>query len=836
MNMVNHHDTSGSLGAVTLRRGNMRYKLASFAVVAALMVVPSPALSGDWKTGGEVELRGVQVNESSQMSKFNEYRDIKDGAEATIEMNADKDDKSFVSLWAENPGKRTQDMSFKGGQYGEWGIGLRYNQSPHNFWDGGRTIFNETSPGVYVVDDRIQAALQGATYVPNATATTGSGAATTTTGVTDALVRDILANGHPVDMSLDRKMTAADLNYNLTRNIRASVNVSQEVKQGNRAFATVYTFGQFRESEEPINTETTVLNGNIGYQDDSYKLMFNYNTSSFTNKVKTATYDNPYVATDSHYGTTATYYSDSAGYVLTPDNNAYQMSLSGAASLPLNGRFTGIWSMGQMKQNDPFALAWTNSLLTQPSLSRASLDGKVDTQNRDFRLDFDPVKMFSIGLRHNYYHYDNKTEMVDFYGYVVADRSAASTTVLRRNLPLSFEYTTWAGDIGFKPIDTLKLGLGYDKVDRKRINREVEDSAETGYKLGAQYRPIGDMGWLFLKGNYGVSQIRGSSHYVDVTEDNGYLTIAANGTQTLGGATVAQLPMLQKYDVGDKNRDEINIMGNLSPENWSIAASFISRNDIYQHMDHHIPTATDFPAWAGYPTAQGLDSLYGMQDNKMNSYGLDVSYAVSEELSVTGFYNYEKYSYTMKSRRSANVTTANIGTAGAAGIAPYTGISPYEQSDWTQTGEDTVSTYGFGVETRPIKEITFSLNYTQSDGKGSTGLAGPFLAWGGQSLAGSALVFGSPIVSNLPDTTNKLSAVMAKVDYHLTKKFSLGVSYMYEKLEIVDWALDNVNLYNSAGGNPGGVNNNGVMGNILLGVGNPSYDVSVYMLTGKMKF
>lgn len=54
--------------------------------------------------------------------------------------------------------------------------------------------------------------------------------------------------------------------------------------------------------------------------------------------------------------------------------------------------------------------------------------------------------------------------------------------------------------------------------------------------------------------------------------------------------------------------------------------------------------------------------------------------------------------------------------------------------------------------------------------------------------------------------------------------------------DVVDWALDNVNLYNSAGGTPGGVNNNGVMGNILLGVGNPSYDVSVYMLTAKMKF
>ena len=805
MNTINQHDDVTGAARVSAGapwRSAMRTNLISLIAAGALAASPALAFAGDWETRGEASVRYDNVNESSQMSKFNEYRDIKDGATGSAEINAEKDSVFHAGFTADDIGRRTQEFGLTGGKYGEWGIGLGYDATPHNFYDGARTIFDNPSAGVYTVDDSIQAAIQAANTAP------------IKAGAPDKAIKAMVAQTRPIDLKLDRKTTEANVFFNITPNIRFSADVSQEKREGNRPWSNYYSFGFIRESEEPIDYTSTIMNGRIGYQNEDYKLMFNYQTSSFSNAVDTALYDNPWVASTSAVGGNL---SPAAEYVLVPDNSAMQYSLSGAANLPMNGRLTGLWSVGQHKQTDPFILAGkANPLVKQAALSRDSLDGKADVQNRDFVLSFAPVELLDVKVRYNYYHYDNKTEMVDWYQYATADRSTSAG--VRRNLPLSFEYTTWAGDLGLNLAQGFKLGLNYEQITNNRVHREIDSSKDTNYRLSASYRPTGDMGWVFVKASYKMSQRRGD-HYVDITEEEGYGTIAS-GKVTEGNATVAQLPMLQKYDIGDRDRSEINLLAKLDPtDDLSATLTYLSAADDFKVMDRHIPSNTERPALNGYPALECADCLYGLTNNKMSTYGLNVDWAAHSMVMVNAWYNYEKYSYTQSTRRS------NAGTA-----SPYTGITPFKKMDFSIDGEDTVSVYGLGLS-GGVDAISYSLDSTFSDGKGSHRIYGPFIAIGNGIAAGKD---GTALdTSYLTDITNKLTTVNAKADYNFTKAFSLGLAYLYEKFEIVDWSLDQVNVYNPSGANTGTA---AVNGNLLLGVANNSYDVSVVSAVAKVKF
>jgi MtrB/PioB family decaheme-associated outer membrane protein len=753
----------------------MRRNITGLLAVA-IMAWPTASLA-EWEVDGDYEIRHMQVNESDQMSKFNEYRDITDGADSAVNLRADRDDTYYIDLKGDHMGRRTQEMSLKAGRYGEYGVGVSYEQSKHDFFYNAKTPFADQGNGVYTVDDSIQAAIQAAN---------GS-----TPGAVDTAITQMANAGHPLDLGLDRKTTAANLFYNVTPNIRVAFDVSSEKREGNRPWSNYYSFGFIRESEEPIDYTSTIMNGRIGYQDEDYNLSFNYRSSSFKNAIDTAYYDNPWrLSTDAVGGNL----SPAAEYDLVPDNEAMEYSLTGAANLPWNGRLTALWSVGHHKQNDPFVLAGrANPLVTQAALSRGSLDGSADTQNRDLRISLAPIEALTVNLRYNYHHYENKTAMVDYYKYATADRSVSSA--YRRNLPLSFEYTTWAADLGMNVADGFKVGAGYEQVTNDRVHREIDNSKDTNYTLSAQYRPNGDLGWVFLKGAYKMNQRRGD-HYVDVTEEEGYSTDGV----TPGNGSVAQLPMLQKFDIGDRDRNEINLLAQISPErNFDIAASFISSVETYKVMDRHIPSATDSVPWAQSSTAVGLDQLYGMTDNKMTSYGLDVSWMVDDTVRLNAFYSYDKYSYTQSTRNSAGFITPDFTT------------------DWTLNGEDTVTTVGLGAMA-DIGKTSLSLDYSYTDGKSSYAFSGP-------DVEGDDL-------SNLTDVTNKLTSMNAKADYHFSDAFTLGLSYLYEKYDVVDWALDNVALYNPSA-NPTGAT---VNGNLLLGVGNNSYDVSVVSLVAKYTF
>jgi len=69
-------------------RNDMRTMLIGLFSAAAIITLPAVSAAGEWEVGGDAEIKQTNVSESDQMSKFNEYRDIEDGVEATVNVQA----------------------------------------------------------------------------------------------------------------------------------------------------------------------------------------------------------------------------------------------------------------------------------------------------------------------------------------------------------------------------------------------------------------------------------------------------------------------------------------------------------------------------------------------------------------------------------------------------------------------------------------------------------------------------------------------------------------------------------------------------------------------------
>ncbi len=838
----------------------------AFAIAIFSGGFASAAEKEEWSVAGEVEMRATSIEKKDgQLAKFNEYRDIQNGFKLVTESPSKT---YYINILGQNAGRDNEKFNLIIGDYGVFDLNLQYNETPHNFYYGAKTLYGGAGTGELRIPDSLQSALQTSAYG----STSSSTALTTTTGATSALVLNNLAAAQSIDLGLSRNTTSANLKYNFSDSISAGVNYSRELRQGTRAFGGYFTFGQFREIPEPIDYITTMIGANVGWKTEDYKLLLQYNTSKFENNISALIFDNPYAVNDS------TTLASKGRIALYPDNDASNYSFSGAANLPLKSRLTAYWSKGTMKQNDSFLPATINPALTvlnrtsggttEPNITRngsivSGLDGNVDTENRNIRLNIKPIEILDLNAGYRYYNYSNKTPMIDWYRYNTGDRATVgtgtATTSWRRNLPLSFEYTTYTGDAALEILSGLNAKLGYDSTDQKRHNREIEDTKETSYTGSVDYRPAGEMSWIYLKGSYVNAQRRGSK-YQDVTEEEGYGVGASASSVTAGIATTGQLPMLQKYDIGDRDRNRMEFLAMIDPvDNLTITGSYISGKDDYKVMDRHIPTSSttdNTSPWTAYDEQVATDpgainSLYGLTNDEHSIMGINLDYIITENIKSALYYTKESYKYVQKARQGG------AGTGGGTNGGTTVSGSQPSTADWTGNGEDNIDTYGIGFNGRLSSKIGFDVGYTKvnaiskmslsvpsnasSNGNPATvpasGTAGTIgtsasgtIAAGGRAGSGS----NDLNTSWLPDVENTQDTLNLTVDYAFASNFSLGLNYLYEKYNVKDWALDNVDASGySPGGNP---LTNGTAGNWTLAARNNSYDVYAIAVVMKYSF
>ena len=112
------------------------------ALLAASLLLPAPASHAAEESGfgGTLTLRLLVLDEDDQSAKFQEYRDLRDGVSADVDLRHAQG-AYHQEFTGRNLGLEDQTFKLGGGSYDRFKYKLFFSEIPHNYTFGARTFF-----------------------------------------------------------------------------------------------------------------------------------------------------------------------------------------------------------------------------------------------------------------------------------------------------------------------------------------------------------------------------------------------------------------------------------------------------------------------------------------------------------------------------------------------------------------------------------------------------------------------------------------------------------------------------------------------------------------------
>jgi MtrB/PioB family decaheme-associated outer membrane protein len=448
------------------------------------------------------------------------------------------------------------------GQYGKYKIQFRYDEIPHTYTDTARTLFTQTSPGVWSYPTLIRSSLQAAT------------AAT----LPNIINTQVVPQSNFITPSIIRKAGTALISYNLTPAWGLNVSFLRESQRGTRPIGLIMnsspsaaTSGGYGvELPEPINYFNNLLRFGTEYGKHSWGIQAGYIGSFFQNHTGQLVWDNPFRTTDCFAAvvgspcTSATQGPATGRMDLYPDNKAQYLSFAAATDVTKYMRFTASISPGWLRQNDAFLPYTTNTAIntcgdgTQACTSLAvlpvsSLRGDKQTLAMNYTLVTTAWKSFEIKAAYRHYDYNNNTPVFTF---TPIEGDAAAPAAPTENTPFGFNRKNLelTGNWYFGKKSSLKVGYEGEWMDRS--HRDAAHSLENSFIAAVDWVPFKD---LLFRLSY-----RHSDRKPDVYQDD-------NASDTVTGVGIACGDTTKVYFTADQScrrRVEASahvLSGHLSP-------------------------------------------------------------------------------------------------------------------------------------------------------------------------------------------------------------------------------------------------------------------------------
>jgi MtrB/PioB family decaheme-associated outer membrane protein len=445
----------------------------------------------------------------------------------------------------------------------------------------------------------------------------------------------------------------------------------------------------------PISYSTDQVDAGAQYSRDNWQFRLGYYGSFFHNADAAITWDNPFTP----FGT-----ANVGRMSVAPDNSFNQFSLSGGWQIVPSTRLMGNFSFGEASQNDTYIPSTINPGLTTQPLPRSNLDGSIDTYNYMVRLTSRPIDRLSITADYVDDRRDNKTAQAP-YSQVVTDVFVASTLF---NLPYSFDRTTGRvlADIAVASAAKVELGIKGEHYD-------------TTYQTVAKTST--SEGWLE------IHTTTSSKYGFSFKYDRSRRTI--DEFRTAPTIIAVENPLLRRFDLADRTRDELLATGYLVPvQSVSLGLSVERHKDEYDKSEVGLTGARDF------------------------SLTLSGTWTPAEDKSLQLY----------ATRQVISADQANAQNGGPA--------------DWFAHTADEVNTGGLSGE---IKNIKSNLNVG----------ANVYASYTRESIN---VDVGLPGLPGFPNNTFRDVGLRLFANYRLNAKSSLRFDYWHERYRTQDWSLDGV--------------------------------------------
>lgn len=752
---------------------------------------------------GEIELGGQIVELKGNSSKFNEYKDDESDAYInTLYFGVDDTETGrFFDFRGRRLSRDDQELYLEFGSYGapksgsqkRWSVDFVWNETPRLLSNSATTPYDLIDDGTYRVARGIVDAIQIST-VDNAASWTAANAGPGLPGE-DLRIASVLADSvHLTDLGTQRR--TGTLGFNLTLSKRTKLRLEFQSDEKDGSIVTGAGLGDRPprtltvQSPEPVDYQTYNMKLSLEHIGKNYNVDASYLYSKFENDIDTMSWNSLFHAPgfftagatdfDGIRRPGSTLVATDGALALSPDNTYHNVTVNGGVILPWNSRLNASFVYGRMKQDEdllPFASSDFGGAQTPFDLPRTSAEAEIETVMFNAAYSVNPLQRLSLKLHYRYYDLNNNTEQ-DVWRGNTQDSSSRSFLSERINIGYDLQQNDFDVDLSYYLGKAGTLGFTYERENLKRPQREVRKTHENSYEVSYRVKPVKQ---ATLTAKYTKAIRDGSAYNSEITDQSfAFDPIAKGGEHNNILFGFANAPGLRKFDVADRERDQVDVSLGLQPtDRVTINLGFNYKNDDYDDRDAISDAITTWDSdLLDFVTVSIDPTQLGLLKNKSNLYMADIIYLPTDKLGLSAFYSREKLENTQRGRfLDENNRLNNI----AAG------------KDWQDTSgafiwdadiDDTTDTLGLGINyTAMADRLDLDANFSHSRGVVDIDyVAGAQIAEDDATSFKNFAEWSSP-----PDAKFKTNNVTFNLNYDITDHWSFGLRYIFEAYRVTDW-------------------------------------------------
>jgi MtrB/PioB family decaheme-associated outer membrane protein len=740
-------------------------------------------------------------------SKYQEYRDLRNGfiirkVDATFENLLAK--YNYITLQSQKTFYRDQSYLVTFGQYGRFRTQFRYDEIPHVYSNTTRTLFTNSSAGVWVFPASLRSTLQASlpADLPSLIAGTGLNAQ-----------RGVITTFNFITPSITRKAGTVSASYDFTPNFNLNGMYWRESQNGNRPIGLIMnsspsasaTSGFGVELPETISYFNNLVRVGAEYGKDDWAVQGAYVGSFLDQNIPSMTWDNPFVLTQPG-GPDGIANPVSGRMTLYPSNQAHYLVFGGATDLGKFMRLQASISPGWLRQDEAFLPYTVNEAITgcggvlgasctsTESLPAPSLEGKKQTLAMNYTLVTLPWKSLQVKASYRHYDYNNDTPVRTF---TPVEGDAASPAVPGvENTPFGFNRKTFdlTGNVFLGKKSSAKVGYEADWMDRN--HRDVENSVEHSF-LGAidleQWKSV------LFRLSYKHS-VRMPDEYQDEASSD-----PVTGAPISCGSTnlvfTADQRCSRRFDEAHRVRNRTDgLLEYSSSDRVTLSAFGGTIQDDYNQAEN-TNSATPLNFLTGAAATTGPYYLYGILKDISYNYGFGTDLAIAPQISLFAEYSHEHNYRRMISR--------NRSPAGAGQTILTCSGCDTANNDWESTTPEKIDIWTAGADTYLGKKVFLTTYYSLTAGRADTfstflGINGvdPSTGIDCANTATSPCQFrlvGTSAAVNYPESINRQHEVVAILKYKLTANLMPKVEFRYSQFDNKDFQTSPMAQYQGCG-------------------------------------
>jgi MtrB/PioB family decaheme-associated outer membrane protein len=715
-------------------------------------------------------------------SKFNEYRDVRNGffvRRADVRFDNILSTKNYVSLQTSKAVYRDQSYLASFGQYGKFLVQFRYDEIPHIYSNTTRTLFTQTSPGLYAYPALIRQTLQ----------------ATASTNLPSVINTQLLPQLSFITPLIIRRDGTASFDYDVTPHWNLNGMYFRESQRGDRPIGLIMnsspsatsTKGFGVELPEPIRYYNNLVRVGFDYGQKSRAFGGAYIGSFFQNDIHQLTWDNPFQLTNETVTTPLT-----GRMALYPDNQANYVNFAGATDLGKYLRFTASITPGWLRQNEPFLPYSSNTAINTcgptgnqactslAALPERSLHGDTQTLAMNYTLMSTVWK--NVELKANYRHYDyNDNTSVFTFTPAQGDASDPDPSG-HQNTPFGFNRKNLelTGSWYFAKKSSMKLGYEAEWMDRS--HRDAAHSLENSLYAAVDWVPIRD---LLFRASYRHGNRKPDNYQDDLASDPSTGAPVPCSNTTNANFTADQR-CHRRFDEAARLRDRADGLVQYSPSDKLTLSAFAGtlQNDYNRRGGTNSPTALNF--LTGTAATTGPYYLYGLLKDISYNIGFDADCALSNQVTLFAEYSHEKNYTRMISRNRSPVSPPGT-------ILTCTGCDS-ANNDWESVTREPVDIYSVGTDLYLGHKVYLTTYYSLSAAKGNVlthPLGDPTIVTGPAAF----VLNGTSAAVNYPQTVSRLHDFAAVFKYKLTANLTPRLEYRYQQWDNRDYQTSPMTPY-----------------------------------------